>query len=195
MLHPLGRAAARFGHRPHWQLIASSQHHVGEVRLGPFASVRNRTTVEVQRPDMPAYLANRLLTAFSSEILNMRGPWFCPNFRGLARCLTLMSGCAFALAPIGLSVSVAAEDAQAAIMKANAFIETAKMTERAVDSWERYASWVNMKTGPTGKERYILANITKLEAVLKDTGQTFAAVALERTKVTETNPTASEAAE
>ena len=29
------------------------------------------------------------------------------------------------------------------------------MTERAVNSWERYASWVNMKTGPTGKERYI----------------------------------------
>ena len=29
------------------------------------------------------------------------------------------------------------------------------MTERAVESWERYASWVNMKTGPTGKERYI----------------------------------------
>lgn len=29
------------------------------------------------------------------------------------------------------------------------------MTERAVESWERYGSWVNMKTGPTGKERYI----------------------------------------
>ena len=102
---------------------------------------------------MPAYLANRLLSAFSSEILNMCGPWFCPNF--LLRCLTLMSGCVFSLAPIGLSVSVAAEDAQAAIMKANAFVETAKATERAVNSWERYASWVNMKTGPTGKERYI----------------------------------------
>ena len=40
-----------------------------------------------------------------------------------------------------------------------------------------------------------MAKITKLEAVLKDTGQTFAAVALQRTKATETNPTASEAAE
>ena len=40
-----------------------------------------------------------------------------------------------------------------------------------------------------------MAKITKLEAVLKDTGQTFAAVAHQRTKATETNSTASEAAE
>jgi hypothetical protein len=51
--------------------------------------------------------------------------------------------------------SGAAEDVQAALQKANAYIEVAKMTERAVESWERYASWVNMKTGPTGNERYI----------------------------------------
>ena len=51
--------------------------------------------------------------------------------------------------------SVAAQDVRAAIQKANLYIEVAKGTERAVDSWERYASWVNLKTGPTGKERYI----------------------------------------
>lgn len=51
--------------------------------------------------------------------------------------------------------SAAAQDVRAAIQKANIYIEVAKLTERAVDSWERYASWVNMKTGPTGKERYI----------------------------------------
>ena len=49
----------------------------------------------------------------------------------------------------------AAEDVDEAIQKANLYIEVARMTERARDSWERYASWVNMKTGPTGKERYI----------------------------------------
>ncbi len=48
-----------------------------------------------------------------------------------------------------------AQDARATLEKANLYIEVAKMTERAVDSWDRYASWVNMKTGPTGKERYI----------------------------------------
>ncbi|MFO1109813.1 MAG: DUF3829 domain-containing protein [Bradyrhizobium sp.] len=54
--------------------------------------------------------------------------------------------------PIG---SAAAQGLPAAVEKANLYIEVAKGTERAVDSWERYASWVNMKTGPTGKERYI----------------------------------------
>lgn len=44
---------------------------------------------------------------------------------------------------------------QAAIEKANAYIELANETARAVESWERYASWVNMNKGPTGKERYI----------------------------------------
>lgn len=54
-----------------------------------------------------------------------------------------------------LTRSAAAEDVQAALQKVNAYVEVAKMTERAVESWERYQSWVNMKTGPTGKERYI----------------------------------------
>ncbi|MDX2307039.1 MAG: DUF3829 domain-containing protein [Hyphomicrobium sp.] len=49
----------------------------------------------------------------------------------------------------------AADDVDAAVAKANLYIELAKGTERAVDSWERYKSWVNLKTGPTGKERYI----------------------------------------
>jgi Protein of unknown function (DUF3829) len=51
--------------------------------------------------------------------------------------------------------SAGAEDVRAAIQKANLYIEVAKLTERAADSWDRYTSWVNMKTGPTGKERYI----------------------------------------
>jgi hypothetical protein len=64
-----------------------------------------------------------------------------------------------------------AADVVAAIEKANLYIETAKTTERAVDSWERYASWVNMKTGPTGKERYLSYGMYELydvEPLLKE---------------------------
>jgi hypothetical protein len=85
----------------------------------------------------------------------MSASWIIRSIRGLTRSLKLIAGSALALAPIGFSGSVAAEDTQAAITKANTFIEAAKATERAVESWERYASWVSMKTGPTGKEQYI----------------------------------------
>lgn len=44
---------------------------------------------------------------------------------------------------------------QAAIAKSNAYIGLMNRTLRASDSWRRYTSWVNLKTGPTGKERYI----------------------------------------
>ncbi|MEQ1716504.1 MAG: DUF3829 domain-containing protein [Hyphomicrobium sp.] len=71
-------------------------------------------------------------------------------------CLTGLRLLAASLGALMLSLqSAAAEDIQAVLQKANAYIEVAKMTERAVESWERYGSWVNMKTGPTGKERYI----------------------------------------
>lgn len=43
----------------------------------------------------------------------------------------------------------------AAIVKSNAYIELMNRTLRAVESWQRYASWVNVQKGPTGKERYI----------------------------------------
>ena len=67
----------------------------------------------------------------------------------------LIAGTMAALAPMLMAQGAAAQDVRAAIQKANLYIEVAKMTERAVDSWDRYASWVNVKTGPTGKERYI----------------------------------------
>jgi hypothetical protein len=44
---------------------------------------------------------------------------------------------------------------QAAIAKSNAYTGLMNRTLRAIQSWERYASWVDMKKGPTGKERYI----------------------------------------
>ncbi|MFZ1103396.1 MAG: DUF3829 domain-containing protein [Hyphomicrobiaceae bacterium] len=73
----------------------------------------------------------------------------------VARLLMLIAGSMAALAPMLHVQSAAAQDVRAAIGKANLYIEVAKLTERAVDSWDRYASWVSMKTGPTGKERYI----------------------------------------
>lgn len=77
------------------------------------------------------------------------------SIRDLTGLLFFIAGSAGALSPVMPAQSASAQDAQAALQKANVYIETAKMTERAVESWDRYASWVNMKAGPTGKERYI----------------------------------------
>lgn len=44
---------------------------------------------------------------------------------------------------------------QALIGKTNAYVGLMNRTLRAIDSWNRYKSWVNVKTGPTGKERII----------------------------------------
>jgi hypothetical protein len=46
-------------------------------------------------------------------------------------------------------------DVQAAIAKTNAYIELMNRTLRASESWSRYTSWANAKTGPTGKERIV----------------------------------------
>ena len=46
-------------------------------------------------------------------------------------------------------------DMQAGIAKTNAYIELMNRTLRAQESWNRYTSWVNVKTGPTGKERIV----------------------------------------
>jgi hypothetical protein len=43
----------------------------------------------------------------------------------------------------------------ALISKNNAFIRLMNRTQRAKQSWDRYTSWVNVTTGPTGRERYI----------------------------------------
>lgn len=75
--------------------------------------------------------------------------------RGLTGRLVLIAGSAGALVAMLPAQGASAQDVQTALQKANAYIEAVKLTERAVESWERYQSWVNMKTGPTGKERYI----------------------------------------
>jgi hypothetical protein len=75
------------------------------------------------------------------------------------------------VAAVLLALPAGAQDVQPAIEKANLYIEVAKNTERAVESWERYASWVNMKTGPTGKERYLsygMYELYDMEPLLKE---------------------------
>ncbi|KRE00433.1 hypothetical protein ASE63_09245 [Bosea sp. Root381] len=46
-------------------------------------------------------------------------------------------------------------DLQAAIAKSNAYTALMNRTLRAIQSWDRYVSWVDLKKGPTGKERLI----------------------------------------
>lgn len=47
------------------------------------------------------------------------------------------------------------EALQAAIAKSNAYIGLMNRTLRASQSWSRYTSWVDVRKGPTGRERYI----------------------------------------
>lgn len=51
---------------------------------------------------------------------------------------------------------------QAAITKSNAYTGLLNRTLRAVESWDRYRSWVNMQRGPTGRERYIVYGLYSL---------------------------------
>ncbi|MGL4287236.1 MAG: YiiG family protein [Phreatobacter sp.] len=53
------------------------------------------------------------------------------------------------------SIEAGSGDLQAAIAKSNAYTALMNRTLRAIQSWERYRSWVDMSRGPTGRERYI----------------------------------------
>ncbi len=59
---------------------------------------------------------------------------------------------------------------QATTAKFNAYVAYMNRTLRAIDSLDRYKSWVNMKTGPTGHERYIygLYSVNDLRSERKD---------------------------
>lgn len=59
-------------------------------------------------------------------------------------------------------------DLQAAIAKSNAYTQLMNRTLRARESWQRYASWVDMKKGPTGKEMYISYGLYSLYDVTKE---------------------------
>jgi hypothetical protein len=47
--------------------------------------------------------------------------------------------------------------------KSNAYVGLLNDSTRALDSLRRYASWVDMKVGPTGKERYIMYGLYSVE--------------------------------
>lgn len=64
---------------------------------------------------------------------------------------------------------------QAAIAKSNAYTSLANRTLRAVESWDRYKSWVDMKKGPTGKERYISYGLYSLYDVKDEIAKAEAA--------------------
>ena len=70
-----------------------------------------------------------------------------PRTTVLAALLCLVTTAAHAQSPDA--------DMQAGIAKTNAYIELMNRTLRAQESWNRYASWANVKTGPTGKERIV----------------------------------------
>ncbi|AMJ63587.1 hypothetical protein AXW83_09865 [Bosea sp. PAMC 26642] len=57
---------------------------------------------------------------------------------------------------------------QAAIAKSNAYTALMNRTLRAIQSWERYASWVDMQKGPTGQERYITYGLYSLYDVTSE---------------------------
>jgi hypothetical protein len=72
----------------------------------------------------------------------------------------LVAAPAFAWAQGGAQTQVMGASAgqaelKAAIAKSNAYTALSNRTLRAIESWERYTSWVNLKKGPTGKEPYI----------------------------------------
>lgn len=76
---------------------------------------------------------------------------------GLVRVVFLIS---LAFAAPALAQTAAAPDpaqaaSQATVRKLNAYVALLNRTLRASESIARYESWVNMRTGPTGRERII----------------------------------------
>lgn len=83
-----------------------------------------------------------------------REPIFVVAFGILGLCAVGISA-STAVAQIAPAGKSQPPELQAAISKSNAYIELMNRTLRATQSWERYKSWVNIATGPTGRERYI----------------------------------------
>ncbi|WP_337268702.1 YiiG family protein [Oryzifoliimicrobium ureilyticus] len=70
------------------------------------------------------------------------------------------------------------EPSQAAMSKINAYVEFLNRSLRASESLQRYDSWVDMKKGPTGKER-IIYGLYSLYDVRKEADAVTAAAAAE----------------
>ena len=82
-----------------------------------------------------------------------------------------VSGAGIALAQSGGTAPKPVGDEaelQATIRKSNAYTALMNRTLRAVQSWERYRSWVDMQRGPTGRERYISYGLYSLYDVTSE---------------------------
>jgi hypothetical protein len=66
---------------------------------------------------------------------------------------------------------------QAALGKSRAYVDLMNRTMRAVQSWNRYKSWVDMRRGPTGRERYISYGLYSLYDVRGEIEKAAQAVA------------------
>ncbi|MBN8938772.1 MAG: YiiG family protein [Rhizobiales bacterium] len=73
------------------------------------------------------------------------------------------------------SVEAGGGDLQAAIGKSNAYTALMNRTLRAIQSWQRYRSWVDMSRGPTGRERYISYGLYSLYDVAGEISRAEAA--------------------
>ncbi len=89
-----------------------------------------------------------------------------------------LAGRAQVPAPSAASAPTGEAELQAAITKSNAYTALMNRTLRAIQSWERYASWVDMKKGPTGKERYISYGLYSLYDVTGEIRKAEEAAAL-----------------
>ena len=69
--------------------------------------------------------------------------------------LVMRPAIAQAPAPANTATAPSVSPEQATIRKLNAYVELLNRTLRAQESLARYRSWVNIKTGPTGRERII----------------------------------------
>ena len=79
-------------------------------------------------------------------------------------------------APTQANSDAGGGELDAAIAKSNAYIELMNRTLRAVESWNRYTSWVDVKKGPTGKERYIDYGLYSLYDVKDEIAKARAAI-------------------
>jgi hypothetical protein len=69
--------------------------------------------------------------------------------------------------PIAVNVpQLNQQEFQRWVGKSNAYVQLLNDSTRAIDSLRRYASWVDMKAGPTGKERYISYGLYSVEPTI-----------------------------
>src|SRR5262249_18003286 len=87
-------------------------------------------------------------------------------FAATAAAMLMLNALASAQTPPPMTVTVpqlSEAEFQRCVGKSNAYVELLNDSMRAIDSLRRYASWVDMKIGPTGNERYISYGLYSVE--------------------------------